>query len=50
MFAMSLLVPNRDTNVSLLNEAYDKAATGPLLPATVYVAPPHSASVHHGLE
>jgi hypothetical protein len=50
MFAMSLLVPNRDTNVSLLNEVYDEAATDHLLHATVYVASPHSASVHHGLE
>jgi len=40
MFAMSLLVPNRDINVSLLNEAYDEAATDHLLLATVYIASP----------
>jgi hypothetical protein len=50
MFAMSLPVPDCDINVSVVNEAYDEAATDHLLPATVYVASPHSASTHHGLE
>jgi hypothetical protein len=47
MFAMSLLVPNRDINVSLLDEAYDEAAADHLLPATVYVGSFHSASFIH---
>ena len=33
-----------------MNEADDEAATDHLLPATVYVASPHSASIHYGLE
>jgi hypothetical protein len=47
MFAMSWLGPDCDINVSV---ADDEVATDHLLRATAYVASPHSASVHHGLE